>query len=82
MSHVNTLKRYCLRALLRAGGPMNEEALLDACRQLMPVLLRSDFSQVMEGLEADGFCIGARDELDEAVSWALTVKGELRAKQL
>ena len=81
MNHVNILKRYVLRALLRADS-MNEEALLDVCRQLMPAMLASDFSQAVEELEKDGFCIGARDELDASVAWALTTKGELRAKQL
>jgi hypothetical protein len=83
MNPIINYKRFILKALLEAGGTPQLDALLeDWCRRVQPSLLLSDFHQALRELESDKFTIGIEDGLDKSVSWALTVKGEARAKQL
>jgi hypothetical protein len=78
------IKRFILTALLRLQGtPMQGDTLDTAIKQsLVPRPLQSDIERARHELEEGGFIIGTRDDLDGSVSWGLTAKGELKAKQL
>ena len=84
MSEVTNIKRFILRALLAMKGmPMPGEALDQAVKGAVPPRpLQSDIESAKNQLEETGFIIGTKDELDGNVYWALTTKGEIRAKQL
>jgi hypothetical protein len=83
MTDSKTIKRFILRVLLAAGGsPMAETTMDIAVKDTLQRPLQSDIDQARRELEGAGFILGTRDELDGGVSWALTVKGELKAKQL
>ena len=84
MNPISDIKRFLLRALGRAHGVPWPDALLDeAVRQgIMPRPLQSDINQAKRELETAGYIQGARDELDELLSWTLTDKGQHKARQL
>jgi hypothetical protein len=83
MNPVTTTKRFIMRALAAAHGvPVPESALEDACRAAQPALLGSDFHQALRELEGEQFVAGTKDEFADCPSWGLTVKGEVKAKQL
>ena len=81
---VGQIKRFILRALLKLeGAPMPGEALDQAVKEtLAPRPLQSDIELARRDLEEKKFILGTKDELDGNVSWSLTTKGELKAKQL
>lgn len=84
MNAISDIKRFVLRALGRLNGLPWPDALLDeAARQgVLPRPLQSDISQAKRELEAAGYIQGARDELDDLLSWTLTDKGRHKARQL
>lgn len=83
MNTLGQLKRFCLQFLLSASGvPVIEGTLHAACRTAFPALLKSDFTLAINELTESAYIIATRDELDNTISYALTTKGELRAKQL
>jgi DNA-binding MarR family transcriptional regulator len=84
MNPIGDIKRFLLRALGRLDGVPWPDALLDeAARQgLMPRPLQSDINQAKRELESAGYVQGARDELDDQLSWTLTDKGRHKAKQI
>ncbi len=84
MNPLGDIKRLVLRALLRLNGLPWPDGLLDeAARQgLRPRPLQSDINQAKRELERAGFIQGARDELDDTVTWTLTDKGRHKAKEL
>ena len=84
MNPITDLKRFLLRAMLRLNGLPWPDALLDeAARQaLVPRPLQSDINQAKRELERTGYIQGARDELDDHITWTLTDKGRHKAKQL
>jgi hypothetical protein len=84
MNPISEIKRFVLRAMARLNGiPWPDELLDDAVRQgVMPRPLQSDLNQAKRELENAGFVQGARDELDDLLSWTLTEKGRHKAKQL
>jgi hypothetical protein len=84
MSEITNIKRFILRALLAMQGmPMPGEALDQAVKGAVPPRpLQSDIESARNQLEEGGFIIGTKDDLDGSVSWALTMKGQIRAKQL
>jgi hypothetical protein len=84
MNPISDIKRFLLRALGRANGMPWPDALLDeAARQgIMPRPLQSDISQAKRELENAGYIQGARDELDDLLTWTMTDKGRHKARQL
>ena len=85
MNHpISDIKRFLLRALRRTNGLPWPDALLDeAARQgVMPRPLQSDINQAKRELENAGYILGARDELDDLLTWTLTDKGRHKARQL
>lgn len=78
------IKRFILRALQAMGGvPMPGEAMDAGVKAaLAPRPLQSDIELARHELEEQGFILGTKDELDGSVSWALTTKGQIKAKQL
>jgi hypothetical protein len=84
MNPIGDIKRFLLRALARANGVPWPDALLDeAARQgIMPRPLQSDINQAKRELESAGYLQGARDELDDLLTWTLTDKGRHKAHQL
>lgn len=84
MNPLGDIKRFVLRALLRLRGiPWPDGLLDDATRQgLRPRPLQSDINQAKRELERAGFIQGARDELDDTVTWTLTDKGRHKATEL
>jgi len=84
MNPIGDIKRFLLRALSRAGGIPWPDALLDeAARQgILPRPLQSDINQAKRELESAGYLQGARDELDDLLTWTLTEKGRHKAQQL
>ncbi len=84
MNPLGDIKRFVLRALLRLNGlPWPDPLLDDATRQaLKPRPLQSDINQAKRELEHAGFIQGARDELDDAVTWTLTEKGKHKAMEI
>ena len=84
MNLPDDIKRFLLRALGRANGMPWPDALLDeAARQgIMPRPLQSDINQAKRELESAGYIQGARDELDDLLTWTLTDKGRHKARQL
>ena len=84
MNTIAEIKRFLLRALARANGLPWPDALLDeAARQgTWPPPLQSDIHQAKRELETAGFIQGAREELDQVLTWTLTVKGLHKARQL
>ncbi len=84
MNPLGDIKRLVLRALLRLNGLPWPDGLLDeAARQgLRPRPLQSDINQAKRELERAGFIQGARDKLDDTVTWTLTDKGRHKAKEL
>jgi hypothetical protein len=84
MNPLGEIKRFVLRALLRLEGlpwpdPLLNEAALQALR---PRPLQSDINQAKRELERAGFIQGARDELDDTITWTLTDKGRHKAKEI
>ena len=84
MNPISDIKRFLLRALGRANGMPWPNALLDeAVRQgIMPRPLQSDINQAKRELEIAGYIQGARDDLDDLLTWTLTDKGRHKADQL
>ena len=84
MSEVADIKRFILRALFAMQGvPMPGEALDQAVRSgMVPRPLQSDIKLAREQLSDSEFIIGTLDKFDDVIYWALTRKGEIRAKQL
>ena len=84
MNPISDIKRFLLRALGRAGGIPWPDALLDeAARQgILPRPLQSDINQAKRELESAGYIQGARDDLDDLLTWTLTEKGRHKAQQL
>jgi DNA-binding MarR family transcriptional regulator len=84
MNPISDIKRFLLRAIGRANGMPWPDALLnEAARQgIMPRPLQSDINQAKRELESAGYIQGARDELDDLLTWTLTDKGRHKAKQL
>ena len=84
MNPISDIKRFLLRALGRANGVPWPDALLDeAARQgIMPRPLQSDLNQAKRELESAGYLHGARDELDDLLTWTLSDKGRHKARQL
>ena len=84
MNPISDIKRFLLRALGRANGMPWPNALLDeAVRQgIMPRPLQSDINQAKRELEIAGYIRGARDDLDDLLTWTLTDKGRHKADQL
>ncbi len=84
MNPLGDIKRFVLRAMLRLKGiPWPDGLLDDAARQaLRPRPLQSDINQAKRELEHAGFIQGARDELDDTVTWTLTDKGRHKAREL
>lgn len=84
MNATGDIKRFVLRALGRLNGLPWPDALLDeAARQgIVPRPLQSDINQAKRELEGAGYIQGARDELDDLLSWSLTDKGRHKARQL
>jgi len=83
MSQVNQIKRFVLQALLRLQGePMSGELLDQVVKETVkPRPLQSDIDLATNQLEQDKFISGVKDDLDDSISWALTTKGEIKAKQ-
>ncbi len=84
MNPLGDIKRFVLRALLRLNAlPWPDPLLDEAARQaLRPRPLQSDINQAKRELERAGFIQGARDELDDAVTWTLTDKGRHKAREI
>ena len=84
MNPIGEIKRFMLRALERTNGLPWPDGLLDeaARRGILPRPLQSDISQAKRELESAGYIQGARDELDELLTWTLTEKGRHKAQQL
>jgi DNA-binding MarR family transcriptional regulator len=84
MNPISDIKRFLLRAIGRANGMPWPDALLnEAARQgTMPRPLQSDINQAKRELESAGYIQGARDELDDLLTWTLTDKGRHKARQL
>ena len=84
MNPLSDIKRFVLRAMRRLNGIPWPDALLDeAARQaLRPRPLQSDINQAKRDLERAGFIQGARDELDDTLTWTLTEKGRHKAKEI
>jgi hypothetical protein len=85
MNPINDIKRLILRALYAAGGvPVPDRLLETWCLDgLAPRPLLSDVREAKRELEAYGFLVGTKDDLEtDSVVWGLTSKGTLRAKQL
>jgi len=84
MNPLGSIKRFVLRALLRLNGlPWPDPLLDEAARQaLCPRPLQSDINQAKRELERAGFLQGARDELDDTVTWTLTDKGRHKAREI
>jgi hypothetical protein len=83
MTDINPIKRVLLRALLAAKEPQVEVVLdLAVSGGLGDRPLQSDIDLARRELQNAKFIIGTKDELDGSVIWALTAKGELKAKQL
>ncbi len=84
MNPLGDIKRFVLRALLRLNGlPFPDPLLDDAVRQVLkPRPLQSDINQAKRELERTGFIQGARDELDDTVTWTLTDRGRHKAKEI
>jgi DNA-binding MarR family transcriptional regulator len=84
MNPISDIKRFLLRAIGRANGMPWPDALLnEAARQgIMPRPLQSDINQAKRELESAGYIQGARDELDDLLTWTLTDKGRHKARQL
>ena len=84
MNQVSQIKRFVLKALVAmAGMPMPGESMDAAIKAAVaPRPLQSDIELARNQLEEGGFIIGTKDDMDGSVSWGMTAKGELRAKQL
>jgi hypothetical protein len=84
MNPVPEIKRFLLRALARLKGiPWPDELLEESARQsLVPKPLLSDIREARRDLEAGGYLQGHRDEMDGAITWTLTAKGQHAARQL
>ena len=84
MNATSEIKRFMMRALGRLNGLPWPDALVDeAARQgIIPRPLQSDINQAKRDLEAGGYIQGARDELDDLITWTLTDKGRHKARQL
>ena len=84
MNPIGEIKRFLLRALERTNGLPWPDGLLDeaARRGILPRPLQSDISQAKRELESAGYIQGARDELDDLLTWTLTEKGRHKAQQL
>lgn len=73
-----------LRTLLAAGGnPLTAETIKTAVRGCFPgvAFTEADLTQRIRECEHHGWVIGTEDDLI-GQTWALTVKGKLRAQQL
>ena len=76
------IKKFILQALLRMSGlPMPEKALNSAVQEVFDCGL-ADVATARRELEEDGFISQHKDSVTERVTWGLTEKGELKAKQL
>jgi hypothetical protein len=84
MNPVSDIKRLLIRALGRLQSTPCPDALVDeaARRGVLPRPLQSDINQAKRELEVAGFIQGARDELDDSLTWTLTDKGGHKARQL
>ena len=82
MRHI--LKKFILLALNQCDGvPMPEGALVQAAKNLSRPAQPTD-ADVLDALhtvEADGYVIGATDDI-AGRQWTLTTKGVLKARQL
>lgn len=84
MNATADIKRFILRALNRLDGiPAPEDSLNSAINEgVVPKPLPSEISQAKQELQEQEYILGRRDELDESLSWTLTVKGQHKAAQL
>lgn len=84
MTEGGKIKRLVLKVLLACDGvPMGGEILDGVIKtQLVPRPLASDIEIARNDLESGGYIIGTRDDVDGGVTWALTTKGILKAKQV
>jgi len=84
MNQVSQIKRFVLKALLALkGDPMPGELLDQAVKETVkPRPLQSDIDMAKNELEEANFITGTKDALDDSISWALTTKGEIKAKQI
>ncbi len=84
MNPLSDIKRFVLRAMLRLNGiPWPDNLLDEAARQaLRPRPLQSDINQAKRELERAGFIQGARDDLDDLLTWTLTDKGRHKAREV
>ena len=75
------LKSFLLRALGRMS-PMSEAALVNASlNAFSDEVVASDVLKALRELDTEKFVTRANDEISGA-TWALTTKGEHKAKQL
>ena len=84
MNQVSQIKRFVLKALIAMGGaPMPGESMDAAIKAAVaPRPLQSDIELARNQLEEGAYIIGTKDDLDGGISWALTTRGELKAKQI
>lgn len=80
----NHLKKFILRALQACDGlPMPQSALISAVQGMarpgQPT--QGDVIEALKDVEADGYCSGAADDMQET-TWTLTTKGIHKARQL
>jgi len=83
MTDIREIKKFLLRALNRAAGtPMPDGSLDSAAKDgIAPRPLQSDIDQAKRELETSGLVVGTDDDITGR-AWALSTKGELKAKQL
>jgi len=76
------VRRWILKTLLAARGPLLAAALMDAIRTRFPAVTFTvgDLKQYIGGCETDGFIAGTDDGF--GVMWDLTTKGKIKAQQL
>ncbi len=78
------IKSLVLKTLLaQRGQPMTNDGLKLIVKRVFShiAFTESDLDGYIRALEQSGFTCGTNDELSGLI-WALTSKGELRAKQL
>ena len=82
MIEIREIKKFLLRAINGAAGPMPDLALNQAAKDsLAPRPLQSDIDHAKRELESSGLIIGNDDDLCGR-SWGLSTKGELQAKKI
>lgn len=76
------IRRWILKSLLAAKGPMPESALMDSIRARFPSIAftTGDLKQSIIECETLGVIAGTDDGF--GVMWDLTTKGKIKAQQL